>query len=424
MMLSSREVERPMRQEQTARGSAERGSPMVQKMDGGSNLRWNIHPADANKDGRITRQEAQKYVESKIPAAKPPEAKPSADVNQAKYPTVGEAIENTLTNAKNEFFESAKIAGVMAIPGVNVAAGMVYGRHMSEARKEIAQLPMDPDGKWKSEARAIVSKHHEAAEDEIVALPSKVAQGAVTAVENAVDGAVDAAETVWGGVTDAAGSAWDFAKTEVPRAAKAIGQDVAVLAIMANPLGAAPSAIIVGNHVAQAHKRIMDLPMDPEGKWKDQAHAIVGEEMAEAKQEILGLPGRAWTGVKDVSSAIYTGARDAGAFVVDGAVVAGEAIALAGEVVIDDMVAGAKEAGKTVVGGVVATGEAIADAGAFVVDGAVVAGEAIALAGEVVIDDMVAGAKEAGKAVEQSFDQARKGLGGAFESFGRWISGD
>ncbi len=70
------------------------------------------------------------------------------------------------------------------------------------------------------------------------------------------------------------------------------------------------------------------------------------------------------------------------------------------------MVAGAKEAGKTVVGGVVATGEAIA------------------LAGEVVIDDMVAGAKEAGKAVEQSFDQARKGLGGAFESFGRWISGD
>lgn len=334
---------------------------MVHTVDGGGAVRRNFHPADVNKDGKITRQEAQQFLEKQVPAAKP-----QADVNQTQYPTIGEHIENTLKDAKNEFFESAKIAGVMAIPGVNVAAGVVYTRHMNEARKEIAQLPMDPEGKWKAEARDIVSRHHEAAEDEIIALPGKVAKGAVDAVETAVDGAVDAAEAVWGGITGAAETAWEFAKTEVPRAAKELGQDAAVLAIMANPLGAAPSGIIIGNHVAQANKRIMDLPMDPEGKWREQARAIVREEMAEAKQEILALPGRAWQGVKDVSTAVYTGARNA----------------------------------------VIATGEAIVDAG-----------EAVVKAVDHAVDRTV-------EEITENFDKARKGLGAAFERFGRWISGN
>jgi len=353
---------------------------MVHKMDGGGTVRKPFHPADLNKDGKVSRSEAQQYIEKKVPVSKPPEAKaevtpakPKADVNQTQYPTVGEHIENTLIEAKNEFFESAKIAGIMAIPGVNVAAGVVYTRHMNEARKEIAQLPMDPAGKWKETARDIVNRHHEAAEDEIIALPGKVVNGAVDAVDKVVDGAVDAAEAVWGGVTDAAESVWDFAKTEVPRAAKELGRDAAVLAIMANPLGAAPSGVIIGNHIAQANKRIMDLPMDPEGKWRDTARAIVREEMAEAKQEILDLPSKAWQGVKDVSNAVYTGARDA----------------------------------------VVATGEAIVDAGEAVADGVRTAVKAVDHAVDKTVEE-----------ITENFEKARKGLGAAFERFGRWIAGN
>lgn len=352
---------------------------MVHTVDGGGGaVRRNLHPADINKDGKISRQEAQQFLDKKVPAAKP-----QGDVNQTQYPTVGEHIENTLKDAKDEFFESAKIAGVMAIPGVNVAAGVVYTRHMNEARKEIAQLPMDPEGKWRDKAREIVSRHHEAAEDEIIALPGKIAQGALDSVENVVEGAVDIAENVWGGISGAAEMAWEFAKTEVPRAAKELGQDAAVLAIMANPLGAAPSGVIIGNHIAQANKRIMDLPMDPEGKWRDQARAIVREEMAEAKQEILALPGRAWQGVMDVSSAVYTGAHDA-------LVATGEAIVNAGEAVVD---------------GVVKTGEAIVDAGAAAVQ-----------AVDEAVDRTIA-------EITENFEKARKGLGGAFEAFGRWLAG-
>lgn len=402
---------------------------MVHTVDGGGAPRRNFHPADLNKDGKVGRQEAVEFKEAKVAQAQGPAkpaapAKPQGDVIKTQYPTVGEAIENTLTDAKNEFFESAKIAGVMAIPGVNVAAGVVYARHMNEARREIAQLPMDPEGKWKDKARDIVNRHHEAAEDEILALPGKVAQGVVNAgeavVEGVVDageavvdgvvtageavvdageavveGAVDAAEAVWGGVTGAAQSAWEFAKTEVPRAAKELATDAAVVAIMANPLGAAPSGIIIGNHIAQANKRIMDLPMDPEGKWKDQARAIIREEMAEAKHEILGLPGRAWEGVKDVSAAIYTGAQTA--------------LIATGEAIVD--------AGEAVVGGVVAAGEAVADAGEAVVDGVVHGVNTAVQAVDHAVDSTV-------EAVTNKFEQARRGLGGAISRFGRWISGD
>lgn len=355
---------------------------MVHTIDGGGSVRKTFHPADLNKDGKVSRSEAQQFIEKKVPESKVTEtkpkpetvpAKPTGDVNQTQYPTVGEAIENALGEAKNEFFESAKIAGVMAIPGVNVAAGVVYTRHMNEARKEIAQLPMDPEGKWKDKAREIINAHHEAAEDEIIALPGKVVSGAVDVVDKAVDGAVDAAEAVWGGVTDAAEAAWDFAKTEVPRAAKELGRDAAVLAIMANPLGAAPSGVIIGNHIAQANKRIMDLPMDPEGKWKETAREIVREEMAEAKQEILELPGKAWQGVKDVSNAVYDGARTA----------------------------------------VIATGDAIVSAGEAVVDGVNTAVKAVDHA----VDQTIA-------EITENFEKARKGLGAAFERFGRWIAGN
>lgn len=364
---------------------------MVHTIDGGSSVRKNFHAADLNKDGKVTRQEAQQYLEQKLgtktenkgttdaiqakPATEPTKtmaalaeaASPYAvDVVNTQYPTVGEHIENVLTEAKNEFFESAKIAAVMAIPGVNVAAGLVYARHMNEARKEIAQLPMDPDGKWKAEARAIISRHHEAAEDEILALPGKIAQGAVQAVDKAVDTAVAGAEAVWDGVTDAAAAVWEFAKTEVPKAARELGEDAAVLAIMANPLGAGPSGIIIGNHIAQANKRIMDLPMDPEGQWKEEARAIIREEMAEAKQEILALPGKAWQGVQDVSQAIYNGARHA----------------------------------------LIATGEAI-----------VSAGEAIVETVDNAVDATV-------QAITEEFERVRKGLGAAIERFGKWIAGN
>jgi hypothetical protein len=61
---------------------------------------------------------------------------------------------------------------------------------------------------------------------------------------------------------------------------------------------------------------------------------------------------------------------------------------------------------------VIATGEAIVDVGEAVVDGVSAAARAVDHA----VDQTV-------QEITESFDKARKGLGAAFERFGRWIAG-
>ncbi len=276
-------------------------------------------------EGPKTRAKLQEFQALKQAAAATPTA--SADQVATKVPTVGEYVEGQIKEFGNELKEDAQLSAIMLAPGLNVVAGVIMTRHMNEAREQIAKLPMDPEGKWKQEAAKILDKERHEAREEILALPGKAAQGvvdgvntAVETVDHAVDKAVEtvdktidqgieAAKGAWDGVSGKAGEAWAYAKEAVPRAFREIAADAQVAAVMVNPLFAAPSAIILQNHMAKAYDRIMKLPMDPDGKWKQEAVKIRNEEMAAAKKEIVGLPGRALDTVVDTATGIYEGAK-------------------------------------------------------------------------------------------------------------------
>lgn len=81
--------------------------------------------------------------------------------------------------------------------------------------------------------------------------------------------------------------------------------EVAAITVVAGPV----VAVIEARHLNQARERIAKLPMDPEGHWKQAAANIVAEENAAAKQEILGLPGRAAQGVVDGANAVANGVQ-------------------------------------------------------------------------------------------------------------------
>ncbi|HEY9856951.1 MAG TPA: hypothetical protein V6D05_14505 [Stenomitos sp.] len=243
-------------------------------------------------------------------------AQAQTDRLESKDPTVGEYVEGQVRAFGKELQEDAQLSAIMLTPGLNVVAGVIMTRHMNQARERIAKLPMDPDGNWKKEAAKIFDEERQGAREEILALPGKAAQGvvdgvntAIDTVDKAVDQGVEAAKGVWNGATGKVAEAWSYAKEAVPRAFKEVATDAQVAAVMANPLFAAPSAIILKNHMAKAYDRIMKLPMDPDGKWKQEAAKIRDEEMGAAKQEILDLPHRALDTVVDTATGIYEGAK-------------------------------------------------------------------------------------------------------------------
>lgn len=280
-------------------------------------------------EGPKTRAKLQEFQALKQPEAPQPQqpAAPTGDRRQTKDPTVGEYVEGQIREFGQELKEDAQLSAIMLTPGLNVVAGVIMTRHMNEARERIAKLPMDPEGNWKKEAAKILAEERQEARREILELPGKAAQGvvdgvntavdavdktvdhAVEAVDRTVDQGVEAAKEVWNGVEGKTAEAWAYAKEAVPRAFRELATDAKVAVIMANPLFAAPSAIILKNHMAKAYDRIMKLPMDPQGNWKKEAARIRDEEMAAAKQEILGLPQRALDTVVDTATGVYESAK-------------------------------------------------------------------------------------------------------------------
>ena len=148
-------------------------------------------------------------------------------------------------------------------------------------------------------------------------------------------------------------------------------------------------AVIQAKHRKKALDQILNLPMDPQGNWKIKAAEISDKASADAAKEIGQLPG-----VRAI--------RATGEAIADGAIYVGKQAYAAGEAVVN---------------GVVATGEAIADGAVYVggkiADGAIFVGDAV-----------VTGVQEAGKAIDRGVTESRKGLGGFFQNFGRWIAGE
>lgn len=312
-----------------------------------------------------------------------------ADKNETKYPTVGEYVEDQIKQAGKELKEDAQVAAVTAIAAPVVA--VIEARHLNQARERVAKLPMDPDGKWKVEAKKIFAEEQAAAKKEILAIPGKVADGVHDAAVAVKDGVVHAADVVATGIQDGAvaladgviavgdgvvkagkavGRAVDAFEDQIAEMAHDLKDDAQVVAVTA--LAPIPVAVIQGKHLEQARERIAKLPMDPDGKWKQEAKKILAEERAEAKAEILALPGKVKDGI------------------VDGAIAVKDGVVHTAEVVADGVSDAATAVGKTVVKGYKIAEHAVDEA----------------------VDDVNRGVK-----------QARKGLGGFFERVGKWIAG-
>lgn len=338
-------------------------------------------------------------------APKQPTKPLPADTNETKYPTVGEYVDGQIKKVGQELKEDAQVAAVTAIAAPVVA--VIEARHLNQARERIAKLPMDPDGKWKQEAGKIFAEEQAAAKKEILAIPGKVADGVVDAAEAVADGVHDAAVAVKDGVVDAADAVADgvhdaavAVKEGVSDAVEAVGNaadafgdkisdmahdlkdDAQVIAVTA--IAPIPAAIIQGKHIEQARERIAALPMDPEGKWKLEAKKIIAQEQAEAKAEIIALPGKVVDGV------------------VDGAVAVKDDVVHAAETVADGVSDAAHAVGDTVV-----KGYKIAE---FAVEEAV--------------DDVKDFANDVADDINKGVKEARKDVGGFFQRVGKWISGD
>jgi|GEM_PF-1949912 hypothetical protein len=338
------------------------------------------------------------------PAAAPEQpataAKPGTDTLATRNPTVGEYVDKQLQAVGTEFKQDAQVAAISAVAAPVVA--VIVGRHMDAAKDRIAKLPMDPEGKWKDQANQIMVEEMSHAKQEIINLPGEAVQevknGAAWTAATAEAGykwtvdtahaagkwtadtvnggiqwtketynqgvkwagdtahaAEQKAEQVYGQAVGAAGAAWQWTKSAVATTFSELGKDAGVAAISCSVIGTVPSAIIMGNHMANAYNRIMALPMDPQGHWKEQANQIMAEESNAARSEILALPSKAYHGVVDTATDAYHWA--------------GQKLHQGGQFVSDTAHAAEKWAG----------------------------------------DEVTA---------------ARHGLGGMFQSFGKWISGN
>ncbi len=344
----------------------------------------------------------------KAGGAGPAASSPARDQVKSPDRTVGEYVEDQIREFGKELKEDAQVAAISAVAAPVV--GVIMGRNANQAREKIAKLPMDAEGRWKAEARKIVNQEMAEAKREILALPGDAMDGIKAgkeAVENAageagewtrekatqagqwvdrqLDDATAVARSAWNKLENRSGEAWKYAKEAVPRAFKSALEDAKVGAIALNPVGAAPSAAIVARHTREAYDEIAKLPMDPEGKWKQKAEAIIDREAGEAKREILELPGRAW-------DTVSSGARQ----VVDET---GQAVHRAVDAT-----------GKAIDQAVDATGKAIHDVA-----------DATSRKAQEIADETVDTARKVKRVVEHEIDEARDGLGGVIQGMGNWL---
>ncbi|MEB3186440.1 MAG: hypothetical protein VKP72_03275 [bacterium] len=327
------------------------------------------------------------------------QAQPPAARDEVKTPTktVGEYVENQIQELGKELKEDAQVAAISAVAAPVV--GVILARNANQAREKISKLPMDPEGRWKAEANQILKQEMAEAKKEILALPGdaidgmkagkdavvRTAQEAGQWVDRQLDDASALASKAWDKLEHHSGEAWNHAKEAVPRIFKSALEDAKVGAIALNPLGAGPSAAIVARHTREAYDEIAKLPMDPEGKWKQKADAIIDREAGEAKREILELPGRAWDSVADGARQVADETTQAVSRAVDAT-------------------------GKAIDQAVDATGKALHDVA-----------DATSRKAHEIADGTVNTARKVARIVDHEIDEARDGLGGAIQNVGNWL---
>lgn len=168
------------------------------------------------------------------------------------------------------------------------------------------------------------------------------------------------------------------------------------------PLLLGEIAAIKAKHKKAALDRVWDLPMDPQGKWKEVARKISDEESAKANAEIRALPG-----VRAISAA--------GEAIGDGVVWTGRQVAKGADAVLDAAV----DTGVAIGKGVEWTGQQI-EAGARA------AGRGIVAAGDAVVDGAVWVGKqavEAPKAAARGVLHGVEGVGSGLVRFSKWALG-
>jgi hypothetical protein len=352
-------------------------------------------------EGPMTRAlnaEAERIQAAPAPSARQGgvgQAQPPASRDEVKTPvkTVGEYVEDQIQELGKELKEDAQVAAISAVAAPVV--GVIVARNANQAREKIAKLPMDPEGRWKAEANQILKQEMAEAKKEILALPGdaidglkagkeavvRTAQEAGQWVDRQLDDASALASKAWDKLEHHSGEAWNHAREAVPRIFKSALEDAKVGAIALNPLGAGPSAAIVARHTREAYDEIAKLPMDPEGKWKQKADAIIDREAGEAKREILDLPGRAWDSVADVADETT------------------QAVSRAVDAT-----------GKAIDQAVDATGKALHDVA-----------DATSRKAHEIADGTVNTARKVARIVDHEIDEARDGLGGAIQNVGNWL---
>lgn len=292
-------------------GEAQPEAPKPQEKPKAPNQEKAKAPEPKADSKHANKVEEKANTQAPVPADPKPTAQPkdTADLS-SQNPTVGEYIEQQIGEFKNRALEDAKIAGITALFGPPVV-GVIYGRHMNEAKKKVAALPMDPEGKWKVEAQKIMQEADRAAREEILSLPTRtkdaVVDGLNQAGETVIDGVVAAGEaiertgqdivegvqTVGQAIEQAGEQAVEGLKTAGEYAldfGKDLATNAAVVAITTNPITGPQAGFIVSKHAKQAWEEISKLPMDPDGKWKVERDAILARHMDAAKDEILRLP--------------------------------------------------------------------------------------------------------------------------------------
>lgn len=205
-------------------------------------------------------------------------------------------------------------------------------------------------------------------------------------------------------------------------------------------------ATIKAKHELNATKRIWDLPMDPEGKWKDKARAIMDEEATLASKEIAELPmvkamnvaavtikeGVVWTGQQIKNGVVWAGntikdgAVAVGNAVVDGAVATGVVVGKGVEAVGK----GIEWTGQKIQEGSIAAGEAVKDGARAIKDGVVWTGQKIADGAEAVGEATMNGIRAVGHGarwIGHEYVEANKSVARGFlngiKAIGDFLSG-
>lgn len=87
------------------------------------------------------------------------------------YPTVGQYVTQQFDQKVNDTVKGLHLVAEAVPPVLIGEIAAIHARHKEEALKEIWNLPMDPQGKWKIKAKEIMQVQEKAADVEVSQLP-------------------------------------------------------------------------------------------------------------------------------------------------------------------------------------------------------------------------------------------------------------